>query len=87
MEKRYKLVFVYPDGHIEEIDDTFAKGKDALEYGNTLLGQVMHTEKFHDRKPVDIDDFFDKKPIDPYFMIVELGNKKYHLVYDSRSGR
>ena len=84
MEKQYKVVFVYPDGHIEEIDDVFNNGRDALEYGNNLLGRVNSTEKnyHHD---VDPDNFFQREISDPYFMIVELGNKKYRLVYDSRS--
>ena len=64
MEKRYKLVFVYPDGHIEEIDYTFKSGHDALEYGDNLLGQVHNTEKLRDRSPVDVEDFFGKKPMD-----------------------
>ena len=84
MEKRYKVVFVYPDGHIEEVDDIFTNGRDALEYGNNLLGQVINTEKTFPRTSADEDDFFHKDPIEPYFMIVELGKKKYHLVYDSR---
>ncbi|MBQ9457909.1 MAG: hypothetical protein IJU64_05335 [Bacilli bacterium] len=87
MEKRYKLVFVYPDGHIEEIDDAFKSGRDALEYGDNLLGQVHNTEKFRDHSSVDVEDFFGKKPMDPYYMIVEINNKKYRMVYDSRSGR
>lgn len=86
MEKRYRVVFVYPDGHIEEIDDVFTNGRDALEYGNNLLGQVNSTEKNFSHS-YDPDDFFHRDPIEPYFMIVEIGNKKYHLVYDSRSKR
>ena len=82
MEKRYKLVFVYPDGHIEEIDDLFRNGRDALEYGNNLLGQVAHTEK--SRVAAPNDDFFSKDPIDPYFMIVEISGKKYRMVYSSK---
>ena len=84
MEKRYKVVFVYPDGHIEEVDDIFSNGRDALDYGNNLLGQVVNTEKVLSRGRADDDDFFRKEPIEPYFMIVELGKKKYRLVYDSR---
>ena len=85
MEKKYMVVFVYPDGHIEEIQDLFNNGREALEYGNNMLSQVNSTEKFISRGRPDADDFFSKEPINPYFMIVEVGNKKYHLVYDSRS--
>ena len=82
MSKLYKLVFVYPDGHIEEVENLFNNGKDALEYGNNLLGQVVNTEGvFH---PSGENEFGFKKKIDPYFMIIEINGKKYHLVYDSR---
>lgn len=84
MEKAYKLVFVYPDGHIEEIEQLFSKGQDALEYGNNLLGQVACTENVLNRgKARDIFD--EEKKIEPYFMIVELKGKKYRLVYDSKA--
>ena len=84
MEKRYKVVFVYADGHIEEIDDVFTSGKDALEFGNNMLAQVASTEKFMGRSH---DDVFGDNAIEPYFMIIELNNKKYHMVYDSRFAR
>ena len=86
MEKNYKVVFVYPDGHLEEIQDLFKTGREALDYGNNLLAQVNSTEKFLHRSSFDEDDIFgNKEPIDPYFMIIEFGdNKKYSLVYDSR---
>lgn len=85
MEKQYRVVFVYPDGHIEEIDELFNKGADALEYGNNMLAQIAHTEKFH-ADPID-DDFFKREKIEPYFMIVEINGKKYRLVFDSRFKR
>ena len=85
MEKRYRLVFVYPDSHIEEIDLWFNNGREALDYGNNLLGQVYNTEKFRGTRSSGFDDFFEKKPIDPYFMIVEVYNKKRRMVYDSRN--
>ena len=84
MEKRYKVVFIYPDGHIEEIDQTFEAGREALEYGNSMLVQVANNEQFHSNKASFDDDFFSNEPIEPYFMIVEIDKKKYHLVYDSR---
>lgn len=88
MEKSYKVVFVYPDGHIEEIDQLFNVGREALDYGNNMLTQVANTEVLRSNKPyLDEDGFFNKEPIQPYFMIVEIAGKKYHLVFDSRSKR
>ena len=75
MEKYYKVVFVYPDSHIEEIEQLFKEGKEAIEYGNSLIAQVINTEQFHSSVG---------EKIDPYFMIIEIKGKKYNLVFDSR---
>lgn len=82
MGKNYKLVFVYPDGHIEEIDNLFSDLDSAKMYGETLLGQVYNTESFINTG--DDEEFGFSKKIDPYFMVVELGGKKYRLVYESK---
>lgn len=83
MDTIYKIVFVYPDGHLEDIEETFRTGAEALDYGQNLLGQVHNTEGVLNRRA--ISDVFDEvKSIDPYFMIVKVNGKKYHLVYDSR---
>ena len=82
MEKLYKVVFVYPDGHVEEIQELFKAGKDALEYGNSLLNQVRHTEGVINRRPIG-DIFDENETIDPYFMIAEIKGKKVRVVYDS----
>ena len=82
MSKHYKVVFVYPDGHIEEINDQFKTGKDALEYGNNLLAQVKNTEGVFHRGDYDNEFGFNEKK-EAHFMIVEMNGKKYRLVYDS----
>ena len=83
MEKFYKVVFVYPDGHIEEIQDQFKSGKEALEYGNNLLVQVKNTEGVLQRGTYDNNEFNFNEKKEPHFMIVELNGKKHSLVYDS----
>ena len=86
MEKRFRLVFVYPDGHIEEINQVFNTGREAMDYGNSLIAQVASTEGMRSNKAyLDEDGFMSKEPIEPYYMIVELYKKKMTLVYDSRS--
>ena len=75
-EKYYKIVFVYPDGHIEEIPEAFREGVDAKEHGNGMLSQVANTEQFHGGSDTDKRE--------PYFMIVEIKGTKKKLVYDSR---
>ena len=74
-EKYYKVVFVYPDGHIEEIEDNFNDGIEAKEYGNNLLAQVANTEQFYGG--------MDEEKHNPYFMIVEVKGKKLKLVFES----
>ena len=76
MEKYYRVVFVYPDGHLEDIEDTFKSGADALECGNTIKAQISSTEQYRSKYSED------KK--DPYFMIVEIKGKKRTIVYDNR---
>ena len=80
MEISYRVVFVYPDGHIEDIDMIFGSKEDAVAYGDNLLGQVANTEQFHGGD----DEFGFKEKINPYFMVVATKGKKYHLVYESR---
>ena len=82
MEKFYKITFVYPDGHIEEVDEIFYGGQEALDYGNNLLGQVAHTEKVLNRRAIG-DIFEERKSGEPYFMIIEHKGKNRRLVYDS----
>lgn len=76
MEKYYRVIFVYPDGHLEDIEDTFKSGADALECGNTIMAQISSTEQYRSKYSED------KK--DPYFMIVEIKGKKRTIVYDNR---
>lgn len=83
MVKYFKVVFVYPDGHIEEIDDQFQTGRDALEYGNNLLAQVKNTEGVLHRGSYEEDEFNFNEKKEAHFMIVEMSGKKYRLVYDS----
>ena len=83
MEKYYKVVFVYPDGHIEEIQDQFQNGRDALDYGNNLIAQVKNTEGVFHRASYELDEFGFEKKQEAHFMIVEMNGKKYRLVYDS----
>ena len=76
MEKWYKLVFVYPDGHIEDIQETFKDVERAIDYGKKLAIQVVHTEKIR-------NGIFRRKP-KSYFMVVEAQDSDYRMVYDSR---
>ena len=76
MEKTYRVVITYPDGHIEEVQEHFKNGADALEYGNSILAQIPNTERY--RSPFDDD----KK--EASFVIVEVYNNKQKIVYTSK---
>ena len=80
--KLYKLVFVYPDGHMEEDFDQFTSEEKALEYGEDLLGQVLNTEGV--LRPNDNSEFGFSKKHKPYFMIYELEDEESRLVYESK---
>ena len=71
----YKVQMTYPNGRTEVIEDDFSNGKDALEYGNGMLAQIMQTEQFHGG--------FSEDKKEASFCIIEVKGKKKKLVYDS----
>ncbi len=75
----YKVVFVYADGHIEEIDDSFFSEEKAISYGEELLGQVAGTESYLGSQERGLF----KKKRKPYFMVIQIGEGSYHMVYES----
>ena len=82
MEKIYIVQVTYPDGHSEQIEETFKSGREALEYGGGILSQIAATEQFHGRNA--IDEFGDEVKKEPYFIIIEVNGKKRSVVFDSR---
>ena len=74
MEQYYIVEVSYPDGHVEEIEETFNKGLDALEYGKNMLAQITQTEQFH----------ADGEKKEPYFVILVVKGKKRTIAFDSR---
>ena len=85
MTKKYKLIFTYPDGHVEEIAQAFDTEKQAIEYGNSLLAQVAHTEDLRSNKAyIDEGNLFKRDPIKPYFTIDELSKGESTPIFDSR---
>ena len=84
MNCTYKVVFFYPDRHIEEVDEAFFVAEKAIEYGQQLLAQVLNTEDYLG-KHRDGDGIFHRKKVKPSFMVIEIGEeKKYHVVFDSK---
>ena len=81
MEKYFKLEFVYPDGHIEEIFDVFHSEEKAKEYGNSLLVQVQNTEGV---KRPESDSLSFKKKGKPYYMVYEYEGEEGRLIFESK---
>lgn len=75
-EKFFKVVFVYPDGHIEEIEDIFNSIESAKDFGENLTNQVINTERFHGGSAEG------KRA--PYFMVVEVLDGKLKMVFESQ---
>lgn len=79
MKRCLKVVFVYPDGHIEDIQEVFNNVDDAKAYGDRMVGMVYQTEEFHGG--------FGFRKRKPYYMIVEIKEKERVMVFDSRNQR
>ncbi len=75
--KTYALIFTYPDGHSEEIEEIFSDKKDAINYGSNLLNQVRHTEE------TKKEGVFGGEKRDAFFAVVEVSDKKKKIVYTS----
>lgn len=72
------LSFSYPDGHVEEIDQSFTNLEAAIEYGNGLYSQVQATEDFKKQ------GIFSKRG-KSYFLVEEVTLDARKLVFDSRN--
>ena len=70
----YYISFSYPDGHVEEIEETFNSLKGAVDYGFNLLNQVQVTELYKRGSGTTGEAYFSVRE-------VEDGNRK--VVYNS----
>ena len=68
----------YPDGHSENISESFKTIDEAVAYGSSMLGQIMYTEQYH------AHDEFGPELIHPYFSVIETDNGKRKIVYNSK---
>lgn len=72
----YTLDVNYPDGHVEEIEETFDLLDDAKAYAENLLLQVGYTEQYHGNKG---------KKHQPYYFVKTRENDRTVIVFDSRN--
>ncbi len=69
----YYLSFSYPDGHVEEVEESFSSLDAAVAYGKNLLNQVRATENIR-------NDSSEEK-LEPHFEIKKFDGENYHIVY------
>ena len=72
----YYVTFSYPDGHMEEIEQTFNSRGEAIEYGASLLNQVRATEA---TKKQGLDSEFGLA----YFLVYEVTDGQRRLIFNS----
>ncbi len=75
--KTFAVIFTYPDGHSEEIEEIFSDLKAAIEYGSSLLNQVRQTEE------IKKEGMFDEQSGEASFAVIELEEGKKKIVYTS----
>mgnify|MGYP007012478804 CR=1 FL=1 len=85
MAKTYKVIMVYPDSHLEELEDVFKSGEQAKAHGNKILAEIPATERY--RRHEEEGEFSMRRKIKPYFMIHEFEGKAAKAVFDSRKKR
>ena len=72
----YYVTFSYPDGHMEEIEQTFNSRGEAIEYGASLLNQVRATEA---TKKQGLDSEIGLA----YFLVYEVTDGQRRLIFNS----
>ena len=72
----YYVTFSYPDGHMEEIEQSFNTRNDAVEYGTNLLNQVRATEATK-KQGLGYEGGI------AYFLVYEVTDGQRRLVYRS----
>lgn len=76
MEAKYKILFAYPNGRVEEIDEDFPTREAAIDYGKSMLAQIPSMEEY--RSP------FEEEKRKPGFSVVEKMAEESKIVYNSK---
>ena len=76
MEAKYRILFAYPNGRVEEIDEDFPTKEAAIDYGKTMLSQIPSMEEY--RSP------FEEEKRKPGFSVIEKTTEESKIVYNSK---
>ena len=76
MEAKYKILFAYPNGRVEEIDQDFQTREAAIDYGKSMLAQIPSMEEY--RSPLE------EEKRKPGFSVIEKTAKESKIVYNSK---
>lgn len=76
MEAKYKILFAYPNGRVEEIDQDFPTREAAIDYGKSMLSQIPSMEEY--RSP------FEEEKRKPSFSVIEKTAEESKIVYNSK---
>ena len=70
----FKVTVSYPDGHIEEIDDTFETSLQAKSFGESMMRQIESTEDIKGKRGKNR----------PYFLVLDASKRPAEIIFDSR---
>ena len=75
----YKVNVTYPNGNVEEIEESFSTLDEAKSFGQNLLNQVGYNTGY---KCSVLDDE-EVRHVKPFFIIIEKNNNESKIVFDS----
>ena len=75
----FSLTITYPDGHEEELDESFTSLEKAVSYGMNLLAQIRATEPLKGKK------YGASGKREAFFLVHKFSGKESELVFDSRN--
>ena len=82
MKSYYKVSVTYPDGHTEEIEESYDSLEKAKEFGDNIVLQVQNTERYHKNKGGFLGLFKRKKKA-CYYVVRYVTDDGAEEVFDS----
>ena len=70
----YLVTVSYPDGHLEEIDDSFETLEQAKAFGKNIMAQIAMTEEHKKTRGTN----------KPYYMVLDKSKRPSEIVYTNK---